>query len=111
MILSSSSVLNHEYEVAIPLELDNNYDDLIGMTLNIIYEVQTNYFTSSVEATFVFQRGDNPTPEGPIMLPNPLLDDYFLILGESVEHDFGKIIFDLAKTPYADVLVEQESAL
>ena len=45
------------------------------------------------------------------MLPNPLLDDYFLILGESVEHDFGKIIFDLAKTPYADVLVEQESAL
>ena len=75
MILSSSSVMNHEYEVTIPLELDNSYDDLIDMTLNIIYDVQTNYFTSSIDATFIFQRGDNPTPEGPIMLPNPLLDD------------------------------------
>ena len=109
--LSNPSESEYVVEIQIPVELSEEYDDLKGQGFSIIYEVFTNYFSESMAIDVTFVEGINPTPPRPIMLPNPLLGEYNLGLGQRIDHDFGIIVFDLARTPYADVLVEQVSVL
>ena len=89
-----------------PVELDDWFEVLIDNDITLTYQVTTSYFAADLSVQLIFEKGETPPPEGPIEVPNPLEDEYLLLLGETIDHDFGEIIYDLRKTPYADVLVE-----